>query len=73
MSVQPLPTGGAEWEHNVAPNRSQLSQTASNIGELAALDLRLYAFCLVRGSGWTVTDTLLLGSFHRPSTMLDTV
>ena len=72
MPFQPFPTGERNGEHNLALNCSLLRQTALNIRELAARDLRLYAFCLVRGSGWTVTDTLLLGSFHRPSTMLDT-
>ena len=71
-AISTIPDRGAEWEHNLALNCSLLRQTALNIRELAARDLRLYAFCLVRGSGWTVTDTLLLGSFHRPSTMLDT-
>ena len=72
MSFQPFPSGGADWEQTVALNCCLLRQTAPNIGELAARDLWLYGFCLVGGSGWTVTDTLLLGSFHRPSTMLDT-
>jgi len=70
--IPAAPDRGAEWEHTVALNCSLLRQTAPNVRELAARDLRLYGFCLVGGSGWTVTDTLHLGSFHRPSTMVDT-
>ena len=54
---------------------SKLACTASVCAELSptvAVEMRCLVFGQVMGVGWTVTDTLLVGSFHRPSTMLDT-
>ena len=62
---------GADWEHNTAAKCVLLRCTAPCIPQLNGVSCDPSRRCRST-MWWTVADTLAVGSFHRPSTILDT-